>query len=179
MSWSSLAIALKIREAIVENTLAGKDKDGKPFKPYSTRPFKMPYGAISNKKKLKANRDNVRYFTNRKTGGLWVTWLKGYSDYKFMMRGNNRPNLQLSGGLLKSFSVLKVAEKGNSGRTSKLETSYGSFEVPIPAEVYIELGWKKEERGKIAYYNKLKGRDMLGLPQNQLENIVKEMVEKV
>ena len=187
MSWDSKELAERIKAAIIENTLAGKDKHGKDFKPYSTRPFAMPYGAVANKKKLeKAIKDNqASVHRHKKTKGLWITWLEGgYKRYKQTMFGGknanaNLPNLWATGGMLKSFTRLKVANKGASDKTYKLKTSFGDFDIPLPQEVHITLGWTDKEKAKIAYYNKLKGRDMFGLPPKQLNDIVKKMLDEV
>jgi len=184
MSWDSKLLALLIRNKIVENTQKeGKDKDGIPFKPLSTRPFSMPHGAITNKAKKKKNPNEIRYFRKRKNdpSSLWVTWLNGYKRYKEIMYGNSMSNLTATGKMLDTFSVLRVVEKGDSGGTTTLKTDFGEFQIPIPKEVCIKLGWnsKNKEQGKIAEYHKKNGRDMLGLPQKQIENIVNDMLKNI
>ena len=187
MKWNSIKLAEAIKSAIIKNTLTGKDKHGKEFKRYSTRPFAMPYGAVANKQKLKQASDTkkkkkgkIKYWKNPNTKGMWVTWLYGgYKGYKKAMFGNDKPNLWATGGMLKSFTRLKVNEKGDSSGTYTLKTNFGEFQIPIPNEVHITLGWTDKEKAKIAYYNKLKGRDMLGLPPKQIENIVNDMIKNL
>ena len=185
MSWDSKKLAQEIKSEIVKNTLAGKDRYGKNFKQYSTKPFAMPHGAVANKTKLKKVTDGKRkkkgivsLFTSKKSGNVWVTWLNGYKEYKKIMYGNTNPNLYATGGLLKSFTVLKVKNKGKLDATYTLKTSVGEVQLPFPEEVRITLGWTDKEKTKIAYYNKIKGRDMLGLPQKQLKQIVNKMLPK-
>ena len=76
--WDSKALAQLLVAAIKQNTLDGFDKDGKPFKPYSTRPFAMPYAAVVNKVKLKKlekegkkkgePNSKVKHIIHKKTG---------------------------------------------------------------------------------------------------------------
>jgi hypothetical protein len=196
MAWNSKKLAEIIRAKIIENTLAGKDKYGKDFKPYSTRPFAMPSGAVANKKKLEKSADTKKQkkgvvsFHTTKKGALWVTWLGGYKQYKkIMYEGKPRlfnksfsaekPNLWATGGMLKSFAVLSVTNKGAGGATYKLKTNFGEFNIPIPEVVDITLGWTDKKKADIARYNKERGRDMFGLPPKELDEIVKKMVEGV
>ena len=176
--WDSKKLAKKIRDKIVANTKEGKDKDGNKFTEYSDKPFAMPYGAVTNKKKLKNNKSVVSYFINPNTKGLWVTWLNGYKQYKEIMYGHNKVNLLNTGGMLRSFTTLNITQKGDSGGTSTLKTNFGDFQIPIPEEVRITLGWTDKEKAKIAYYNKLKGRDMFGLAKTDLDKIVDRMLPK-
>ena len=186
MKWNSNEIAEAIKTAIVKNTLRGRDKYGKEFKLYSTKPFAIPYGAVHNKSKLKQATDTktkkqgkVNYWKKTSTKGMWITWLdSGYKGYKKTMFGNSKPNLWATGGMIKSFTRLKVIEKGDSGATYNIKTNFGEFKIPIPQEVHITLGWTDKEKAKIAYYNKMKGRDMFGLPQKYLENVVNNMLKK-
>ena len=171
----SKALAQAIRVAIVENTLAGFDKDGKPFNKYSDKPFAMPAGAVSNKTKLKQAQKKskntpdpiVKVFTNNKTGGIWITWMGGYKDYKTMMGHDAKVNLSFTGGMLKSFGVLKVLEQWKTDSIFEGQ----KFTLPIP-EIEITLGWQDKEKAKIAYWNKQRGRDILGLPYKKLNPLV-------
>jgi len=86
------------------------------------------------------------------------------------------PNLWATGEMLNSFAVLSVKNEGGSDRTTKIKTSLGDFEIPVPEKVLITLGWRNEKQGMKAAFNRQRGRDMLGLPQVQLENLVKKML---
>jgi len=185
MSWDSNLLAVLLREKIKDNTKEGIDKDGNPFKAYSTKPFAMPSGAVANKQKMKKVTDTKRTkkgivsFHKTKKGSLWVTWLNGYKEYKRIMFGqSDKVNLFNTGNMVDSFAVLRVKES----KKNNIITKFGDLKSPIPTEVKITLGWKGprgKELSKIAGYNRDKGRDMLGLPQTDINKIIKGMIDKI
>jgi hypothetical protein len=194
MIWNSKKLAQLIRGAIVENTLAGFDKDGKPFDKYSDKPFAMPHGAVANKAKLKkaiaeskrlvkASSDPIVKVFQKDGGSHWITWMGGYKDYKKIMYTESKTvnmagssvtvspsatvNLFATGGMLKSFGVLKTIEK------YKQDTIFDNQKITLPVpEVRITLGWQSTIEGDKAFYNIKRGRNMLGLPQKKLNNLV-------
>lgn len=169
----------KIVARVQQNTLAGLDKDGKPFAPYSTRPFSMPWQAVASKAKARAlyrrgrasgkpkpPNANVRFYTHKKTRSPWVVFMGGYQAYKTAMRGKQpHPNLHFTGSMLKG---LKVLDSG-----VKYSEFAGKLGLSIPVGVSWTLGWRNSKLAQRAYYNKLRGRDMFGLPEAQVLEIVK------
>jgi hypothetical protein len=183
--WNANAIAALIRSEIDKRTLAGKDKDGKPFPEYSTKPFAMPWGAVVNKNKMKKlikagkkkgeQNSNVKYFKRKnKSGkfGLWIVFLGGYKVYKKIMRGTDKPNLWMTGTMMKSLKVLKVQEDWGT----PIKTKYGDFQTTIPSSTKITIGWSDEAMAKIAEYNIKRKRDVLGIEQEKLDKIVKNYI---
>lgn len=98
-------LAVKI---IRERTLAGKDIDGQPFKPYGTRTFARPAGGIT--KTARANlKGLVSYF--RRGGSLWIAVQGGYKAFKDAVYGDSSTvNLQAEGHMLRSLTVLEPVD---------------------------------------------------------------------
>jgi hypothetical protein len=193
--WSSKLLAIDIVKAIQTQTKKGFDKDGKKFKEYSERPFAMPYQAITRKSKadpyliwlseLNAHNSNkktsskvgkakgVKYLAKTQTGKKYikVLWWGGYKDYKKTMYDTDTVNLSASEAMISSFGVLNVREEW------KQESIFEGqkFMLPIP-EIYIKLGWSDDTQAQKAYWNIKRGRNMLGLPQKKLNNLVRGFV---
>lgn len=79
-----------------------KDLDGKPFKPYSTRPFMVRNGS-DTAKRLKPKGGQKR------NGGVF--YKGGYKEYKASSTGSSDVNLTLSGNLLQSIQVTDANAK--------------------------------------------------------------------
>jgi len=180
----SLKLAKSIRLEILANTAKGIDKDGNPFTPYSDRPFAMPAGAVANKqtarrlqKKQTKNDPIITWFRHRNSGKHWIIWHKGYSHYKKTFYHSSTPDLAATEGMQKGFTILDNKDNWNT------ETIFKNQKIilPIP-EMYIVLGWNKIEEQKKAFWNMQKrsdgkkGRDMLGLPEKQLNSLVRGFV---
>jgi len=181
--WNSKKLAQLIRAEVIENTLAGLDKDGKPFKEYSTNPFTMPYQAIARKEKAdpyliwlsehNKNSSNsargIKYLSKTQTGKKYikVLWWGGHKEYKKTMYGTDTVNLSATGGMLKSFGVLSVREKWLQESIFDKQ----KFTLPVP-EIWITLGWKDAIQAQKAYWNINRDRNMLGLPEKKLNSLV-------
>ena len=182
-------LAVQIRNAIQRNTMEGFDKDGKPFKAYSTNPFSMPYYAIHNKDKFKKyflkQDDKAHIFRKQKTGKmLWVLFKGGYSEYKKVLAAKKPKkagvNLFYTGQMIEALKVLSTTE----------HLIKNDIVGTLPKSLEIKIGWsdavRKNEKDRnsatnaqIAYYNKLKGRDMFGIPEKLAqETIQKHLKEK-
>jgi len=177
----SLKLAKSIRLEILANTAKGIDKDGNPFTPYSDRPFAMPAGAVANKqtarrlqKKQTKNDPIITWFRHRNSGKHWIIWHKGYSHYKKTFYHSDKVNLSATESMLKSFMVLDVKDRYKEEQIFENQ----KIILPIP-EVWIRLGWLNDTERNKAYWNKLKGRNMLGLPENKLNPLISKYVRMV
>ena len=149
----SLKLAKAIQKEILENTAKGIDKDGNPFTPYSTRPFAMPAGAVANKqtarrlqKKQTKEDPFITWFMRR--GKHWIVWHKGYSHYKETFYHKSKPDLEATGGFIKAFTIIHHKD---IWRTATIFRNQ-KIQLPIP-EMYITLGWEKDEHRKVAFWN--------------------------
>lgn len=175
---------VRIVGQIQRNTLAGLDKDGVLFAPYSTRPFSMPWSAIASKNKMRAlykqgkqsgkpqpPNANVRFYRHKKTKGMWAVFMGGYQSYKTAMRGRQaHPNLHFTGAMLKGLGLLNSrAEWSAEGK---------KLGVTVPKAIRWTVGWKDSKLAQRAYYNKLRGRDMFGLSEAQVLEIVNDFIHR-
>lgn len=108
---------------IVERTQRGLDADGRPFKPYSTRPFALPYTptAFTRRTEVLLRRGpggGLVIFTTRKGGSLWALIKGGYAAYKAARYPayEGRANLTASGAMWRGFSVIRVDERAGTVR---------------------------------------------------------------
>lgn len=143
INWSAINVprlAEGLRGDIVKRTLSGLDKDDKPFRPYSTRPFKMPYRSVENKQKLKS----IETGWAKQKG--WIVIKGGYSAYKSAMRtSGSQVNLWMTGEMLKSFVTLDSSQNANTG------------------EININYGFRNETQAAKALGNRERGRDIFGV----------------
>jgi len=146
---------------ITENTTdRGVDKNGKPFKPYSVKPFFMPSGAYINattkSQRAKLEASNSVHFKSSKGGKRYVIIEGGYANFKaarFPQHGG-KVNLHYSGTMMGSLAV--IGEDANS----------------------ITIGFTTKEAAERAYYHIVSGagkskvkRDFLGITKDQLEEV--------
>ena len=181
-------LGLDILRAIKENTQRGRDKWGHGFKPYSERPFAMPYGGVFNKTKteqaIKAG--DVSFFRNTKgevrkaTNGMWITWRGGYKQYKGYMTGANTDivDFTFSGKMLVNLTVTdtrfdKPVVFSMDGIIKGLEGE----KLVIPT-ITVTIGFDSEKQAQKAEWNIEKGRDFLGLPDEQLQEIIDDWVNR-
>ena len=142
----------KIGNAIVtlikERTAEGRDKDDKPFKAYSRKPFALPYGAVNNHTKLKRLIKSKQAIVYSRPNGMPFVLIKmGYAEYKkTMFDPSGRVNLMASGRMLADLSVLDV---GNNR---------------------ITIGFRNREMAARAVFNANRGREFLGVTLRSLEN---------
>lgn len=145
--------------SIIERTNKGLDEDYKPFAPYSSKPFTMPYGAyIQNT--TKQQRDKLKASVVTGEDGLpYVLIQGGYKAFKAARfpQDNGIVNLQVRGMRGGMLSSLDVISKGDN---------------------YIILGFYKSEHAKLAGYHQVLGagkgktkRKFLGLNKRDIEEI--------
>ena len=145
---------------IKERTGQGKDAKGSDFKPYSTRMFAMPYGFLKKQKALveKFVKSKEMTMITRDGKQTWVLIAKGYSFYKENFSRNwegGKVNLKLSGEMMKAITVI-----GTDGK---------SFTV----------GWVRPELAERAYYNEEKGREFLGLTDEDMSKIYDFVADEI
>ena len=88
----------------------------------------------------------------------------GYAKYKSVMLGHSEVNLSMTGAMLKGLMVQKEELGG--------KINIGGFEVNIPSTVSVRLGWKDINLAKRAVWNKERGRDMLGLSEAKVQEVL-------
>ncbi len=142
-------IGLHILSMIRDRTAKGIDKDGKPFKPYSTNPFKMPYAVATKSAVKKLIQDGKAILFNR--GGTKFVLIKsGYLDYKKLVYNgtsyDGTVNLMLTGRMLQDLNVLRFDNN------------------------QIIIGFNNMEMAQRAMFNINRGRDFLGLSDADLQN---------
>ena len=182
----AMGMAIEIANAIKENTQSGKDRYARRFIPYSKRPFAMPYGAVANKaKRKKAIKDGeVSFFTNntgtrKVTNGLWIVWKGGYVAYKgyMMPRANtNTVDLTFRNHMLKSLKAVGM----EIGEEVVLKFGDGGEligEVATIPSISITIGFTDKTQRQKAIWNIQRGRDFLGLPDEQLDAIISRWLD--
>jgi len=194
MAWDSEELGGILSGAIKQQTKKGLDKDGKPFKPYSDRPFAMPYQAITRKSKAdpyliwlselnahNANRKTrrsqnkinsargVKYLAKTRTGKKYikVLWWGGHKEYKKTMYGSDKVDLHASGDMMNSFGVKKTED------IDLYAVVLNNKKIKLPIKgANIVLGWNDREQGQKAFWNIKRGRNMLGLPKKISSTII-------
>lgn len=170
------AFADLVLNKIKERTMRGVGADGQPFKPYSTHPFSMPYGAVASLQKMQKAIKNKDARTFQRSGGaLWIVWTGGYKSYKSYMQPNtdtNVVNLMFSGSMLRNFKVLDTNSTPIFVDLAELNITgiSGTYELAIPA-IEVVLGFDDNALREIAYQNILKGRDFLGLTDTEINEV--------
>jgi len=175
-------IAEQIKERILYNTSQGVDKYGQPFKPYSTRPFAMPYGSamrqgISKSDIRDKNKANIFQRVGKKPK-LWVAWLGGYTQYKGLIgKDGAKVNLKLTGNMLDSLyarseSIRSFFDIDLSQFDSNIT---GNMRIDIP-EFDVIIGFTNSEAEQIAYWNILRERDFLGLTDDEVEDVLQHFI---
>lgn len=169
------AFADLVLNKIKERTMRGVGADGLPFRPYSTRPFSMPYSAVASSQKTQKAIKNKDARTFRRSGAFWIVWTGGYKSYKSYMQPNtdtNVVNLMFRGSMLRNLKVLETNSTPIFVDLSELNIAgiSGIYELDIPA-IEVVLGFDDEELRNIAYQNILKGRDFLGLTDEEINDV--------
>lgn len=131
---------------IQDRTAQGMDFEGKEFKDYSRRTFALPAGAVTKRARKLLAKNGLLAWTNR-SGKKWIVVKGGYWNLKMATYAQTSyygtVNLTATGEMMRS---LRVTETG---------------------ENEITIGFKDAENAAKAYYNKLMGREFLGvLPQD-------------
>lgn len=142
-------IAAKSLQIIVERTLDGIDRFGRPFKPYSSKGFSMPYAAIPKRaSKVLLKNGELKLFRRNKILFAFVSG--GYVRLKSQINSkttyDGKPNLTLTGRMLESLKVVELGEN------------------------YFKIGFTLPEQAQKAQWNAERGREFLGLSPNDLDN---------
>jgi hypothetical protein len=104
-------VGLRAIQLIRARTLRGVDVYDKSFKPYSTRAFVMPVGAVLKKAlhKLKDDNEQAVIFTT-KSGAKWILIKHGYKALREAMgRQTDVVNLSIKGAMLRGLTVGTVS----------------------------------------------------------------------
>lgn len=155
-------------ELIVSRTLEGRDRFGRPFALYSTRPYALPAGALwaqgsrTAARRLK-RQGQIGYF--RRQGKLWAIVKGGYRAYKEARLGQgDQVNLTLTGSMLRSLRVLRVDEREGS----------------------VTIGFGRTDAAEKAYYHVVSGagpsrtiRDFLGLTDEELDRVAEVIAQGI
>ncbi len=156
-------IGIRVVAAIKENTLRGIDKDGKPFAPYSEKPFAAPAGSLTQKVRARLDKDGKLTFFE-KGDTKWVRVEGGYKLVKSIKRPSDGGvvNLTDTGKLLRGLRFLSIDNEGA-----------------------IRIGWDDPELALLAYYHNVSGagkgrvvRKFLGIPDAELQAIAEEEINK-
>jgi len=136
---------------IRDRTLAGKDKDGKPFKAYSTNDFAMPSGAITQRA-IKALEKSGNLIWFKRNDSEWVLIKGGYKVLKAVKRPSHGGvvNLTDSGKMLADLTVIAYPADG------------------------IRIGFNREEEAEKAGWNLARGRDIFGVEDSVLEDMAEQ-----
>jgi hypothetical protein len=158
------AAAARIIAMIKERTSLGIDRNGRPFEPYSRRPFAMPLGAFfertTGRQRTRLNKEgDLEIFRNKRTGKRWVIIDGGYLNFKSKWSPTKAQtvNLQwrgLSGGML---GQLKNIGGGDN---------------------YRVIGFRTAEAAELAFIHSVGGagkrriiRDFLGITEEEIDEI--------
>lgn len=148
---SKRLLGIEIVNHIRKRTLEGKDKDGKPFKGYSTRPFAMPAGAATKGaiSRLESS-GGLTWFSSGKS--KWILIKGGYRAYKAVRKPQDGGvvNLTLSGQMMKDLGVIALPTDG------------------------ITIGFNRKENAEKALWNIERGRDFLGVEDSVLEKLAEK-----
>jgi len=148
-SAAMLKVGLRAVRIIRARTLEGKDKDGNPFKSYSTKTFAMPADAATKRaRKILEKNGQLHYFMTA-AQNLWMVVTGGYLAFKkavYAQTGwSGTVNLTASGQMLRSLTVLT----SNSNE--------------------VVIGFSRPEDALKAFWNAEKGREFLGLSDSEIE----------
>jgi len=178
-------IASMIVGKIQERTSKGIDMHGKPFVPYSSRTFAMPYGAFlqyfsggaKNPEKTagikRYNQLGTGYsLFKTKSGAIWALVEGGYLNMKKarFKTGETTVNLQvrgMRGGMLGDLQILSIEKLSDDKRE-------------------IVIGFRNPEAAKLAMYHQVLGagkrkviRQFLGLTPQEMDYLAQEVAQGV
>lgn len=148
---AGLGVIAKIRE----KTQKGLDKDGKPFKDYSTRKFVMPAGAATKRAINSLKNDGFLSFFTTSKGSTWIVIEGGYARYKKARfpQDSGDVNLTGTGQMLRALTVTK---HGND---------------------FIQVGFTREEESKKMLWNIERGRNPMGLRKEEFAEIYRKTLQ--
>ena len=176
------ALAAQIKERILLNISIGKDRKGQQFKPYSIRPFAMPFVAVKPSSLIadavKKGEASVFRGTGQRKRILWVVWKGGYVQYKGLLGKQVSPvDLKLTGNMLSKLLSKSEIIKDSFILKLGVPCITGELEISIP-EAMISVGFSDAEAEQIAYWNIIRGRDFLGLTDKEAEEVINHFLEK-
>ena len=176
-----LLLANKIKERILHNVSEGRDRFGSQFRSYSTRPFAMPYVAVSPRSLITdaVGRGEASVFrgTGQRKRILWVVWKGGYVQYKGLLGKQVSPvDMKLTGNMLSKLnSSVKIIK--DIFRLELVDPNItGELEILVP-ESLITVGFSDAAAEQVAYWNILRGRDFLGLTDSEAEELICHYLE--
>lgn len=142
-------IGLHLLSLIRDRTAKGIDKDGKPFIPYSTRPFKIPYAAATKSAVKELVKQGKALIINQ--NGVTKAIIKtGYLDYKKLVYKDTAydgtVNLMLTGRMMQDLNVIRIENN------------------------QVVIGFGNVQMAERAAQNIRRGRDFLGLSPADLED---------
>ena len=157
-------IGTEVISYIKSNTRQGIDRFGKPFQPYSRKPFAMPLGAFieqtTKRQRDRLNKDgDLSIYRSRRSGARWVTIDGGYALFKAMRFPQDGGKVNLS-------------VRGNRGGMM------GALQIIKEDESSVTIGFSSEEAAKLAYYHTVSGagksrviRDFFGITPEQVSEL--------
>jgi hypothetical protein len=146
---------------IRDRTLSGigVDENGNayPLPAYSEKTFAMPAGRVT--KDARARLKGRLKFFKTKAGTRWVLVEGGYRAYKAARypQHGGVVNLSAEGRMLRALSIVSVD----------------------PATGNVRIGFTRQEEALKAYYNALRNRRILGLTQQEREEIARIVAEGI
>jgi len=156
-------LGLYAAETIRERTAKGIGADGSPFKPYSTKKFFRPLGGLTAKQRTALEglvKANKAQYIMRDEQKLWAL-IEGYDTWKSVAfpdeYDGGTVNMRATGKMMDAMTVIDVDE-------TKQE---------------FTLGWVRPELARIAYYNELKGRTILGFTDKEKSTMVDEFIKTI
>lgn len=147
-------IGLWIVQTIQRRTAQGKDISGKPFLPYSQKPFAMPLGAIPKKYwqiiKRYAKEGEIGY-QQTKSKQLWIRIQGGYKFLRLKVFGlPARVDLRRSREMLSELQVIDIRQDADSWQ--------------------MRIGWTRPDLAERAFYVERK-RKFLGLTETDQQTL--------
>jgi len=162
-------IGSEVIHSIIDNSTAGKDKHGKPFKAYSSNTFSMPAGAAFSsgwKTTAKVMQREKLFSWFNKNGKKWAAVKGGYKALKTIRFGQDNVNLQVRG----------VRGKG----------MLGSLVVIGADKDSVTIGFSNPEAARLAVYHEIMGagkakviRQFMGLPAKEMQDVINKFMPKI
>lgn len=148
-------VAERAAQMMRDRARAGIDAEGRPMKPYSTKPFARPLGGITQATRRRLG-EKLKEFTT-KQGKLWAVIVGGYAAYKKAAypQESGGVNMTATGGMLRSLAVLEAKTDGT-----------------------IRIGFRRQDEAEKAYYHTVAGagkgkviRDFIGLTEAEKQEL--------
>lgn len=148
-------LGLRAIALITIRTQQGRDAEGKAFAPYSTKPFAMPAGGLTQRAKG-ALEGKLSYF-RKPHGALWVVIQSGYAGLKQASYNDGSVNLTATGGMLRALTIVGIDSRAN----------------------LIRIGFTRQEEAEKALWHNETGagkgktiREFLGLTREEVQELM-------